>query len=82
MFTTMLTLCAASLMGEVDYDNCVGLEDTYGPYQTKAECVTRAEEMLTEIKTNQLTATFVGSQLGFPPNIHFSYTCESPGVDV
>ena len=71
-----------SISGEVDLDNCVGLKDTRGPYETEDACFSRAEEMSDSIKNDELVARYFGSMLGFPPTIYFEYQCKSESVDV
>ena len=50
MFEAIVLVC---LMGDIKTKQCLEAADTYGPYETKEECVERANTMvkrLTELK--------------------------------
>jgi hypothetical protein len=44
MFEIMVLVCLAS-----DPETCFTLEDTWGPYKTREQCVERSEEMRKDI---------------------------------
>ena len=46
MFKTLILVCALDV---ANIDNCYIVEDEYGPYSTRAECVLRAKEMQREL---------------------------------
>ena len=61
MFKTILIICAP-MFG----DSCLKLEDDYGPYDTRGECVTSAIQM------------YHSTQMILPPPYDsVSYKCES-----
>ena len=46
MFKTLILVCALDV---VDFNQCTIFEDTWGPYNSKADCVLRAKEMKRDI---------------------------------
>tara|TARA_A100001515_G_scaffold132345_1_gene120725 strand:- start:2283 stop:2495 length:213 start_codon:yes stop_codon:yes gene_type:complete len=63
MFEAIVLFCA---IGVTDLNQCVTAEDTRGPYQTREECHSRVQEMVTGI----------AYMIPVPLNFHFK--CEIP----
>ena len=63
MFTAMVLACA---IGSVDASTCIEATDERGPYQTREECHSRVQEMVTGI----------AYMIPVPLNFHFK--CEIP----
>jgi hypothetical protein len=53
MFIAAAAFCAI-VEESVDLDNCTFFEDSFGPYETEAECEERAEEMRSFISNTPL----------------------------
>ena len=81
MFTTIVLFCAATATGEVDMSNCIEFEDTWGPYETKKECVERGQTMVSSVLGDVILFSMVLENLEFPESLASRTTCELPGVD-
>ncbi len=45
MFTALVLACVMAAP-----DRCIEAEDTFGPYETKAQCVMRVHEMVAQMR--------------------------------
>jgi len=75
MFEAYISVCAALLTGEVDTNNCLFFNDTWGPYKTQENCDIRSEQMVEEITTEQFLFYFF-SNLNFPEQIAAKGFCK------
>lgn len=76
MFHAFIIVCAASFSGEVDRTRCVIFDDTWGPYITKENCDIRANQMLNDIKKDNLSI-MIAMMLEFPSMLYSQGRCVS-----
>jgi hypothetical protein len=73
MFYAFVVVCAATSSFEIDYSNCIDMQDTLGSYSTFELCAVRAEEMVAAVEgTARLS---IMSMLGKPPLIYIEGMC-------
>lgn len=58
MFEAFVIVCAASLSG-VDYNTCIKMSDSWGPYRTEENCNIRTDQIIEETIDGPFRQTFI-----------------------
>jgi len=74
MFSALILVCAV-YSGQVS-DNCVGFEDTWGPYKTVEKCSIRTNQMVSFLSGRK---QFVFETLGNPEGLKVMQKCTPEG---
>ena len=58
MFEAFVIVCAADFAYEINYDTCISVSDSWGPYVTEENCDIRIDQMMEEILRGELNPIF------------------------
>ena len=81
MFYALVTVCAASLSGDIDRQRCFTAEDTLGPYITAQECQNRTQEIADSILYGPLNWPAF-ARLQMPEQIYVEQFCATNSVEI
>jgi hypothetical protein len=74
MFYAWVLICAGTLNGDV-LDNCVYVEDTWGPYKTLENCEIRSRQLAEEVLSDPILNFTMRDYLSFPPAVYYKTEC-------
>lgn len=83
LFYAFIVVCAVLANDEVDLDQCIKMDDTFGPYKTEENCVIRSRQMVDDVLYGDLNEPMFFI-MGYPPSLQVDGYCKKvpEGIEV